>query len=118
MPSGSDAAVEQPVRGRPDAGALAVVDGLLGQAEVAAGPPADLDDDQRRGRTRVDRHEVELVATDMDVPGQDGPAGFREPRSDERLGGITRLLRRRPRRVAGSVRHAGIVAVGAYRPRI
>ena len=40
----------------------------------AGAPPADLDDDERRRRARVDRHEVELVAADMDVPGQDGPA--------------------------------------------
>ena len=108
------APIEQPVGGRPDADALAMVDGLLGEAEVPAGPPANLDDDERRGRTRVDRHEVELVATDMDVPGQDGPAGVRESRSDERLGGIARLLCRRSSRFAGSVRHRIILATDAH----
>ena len=86
--------------------ALAVVDGLLGQPEardpLASGPPRH----ERGGRARVDRHEVELVATDMDVPGQDGPTGVRQARRDQRLGGITRLLGRRPPRVVGSVRHA------------
>ena len=92
-----------------------MVDRLLGQTESATRPPADLDHDERRGRTRVDRHEIEFVATDMDVPGQDGPTSFRESRRDELFGGITRLLGRRSRRVAGSIRHAGIVAGGTYR---
>ena len=103
-------AIEEAVRRCPDPRPLPMVDGLLGQAEAPAGAPADLDDDKRRGRTRVDRHEIEFMATDMDVPGQDGPTSFREPRRDQRFGGITRLLGRRPGRVVGSVRHAGIVA--------
>ena len=90
-----------------------MIDGLLRQAEVAASPPADLDDHERGRRARVDRHEIELVATDMDVPGQDGPTGFREPRGDQRFGGITRPLGRRSYRFAGSVRHHAMVAAGA-----
>ena len=76
---------------------LPAVEGLLGHAEVAAPTPANLDDDEGGRRTRVDRHEIELVATDMDVPGEDGPARFAQPRGDEHLGGVTRELRRRPR---------------------
>jgi hypothetical protein len=91
-----------------------VVDRLLREAEVATGTPADLDDDQCRRRTMIDRHEVELVPTDMDVPGQDRPAGVGEARSDEPLGGITRLLRRRSIRCAGSVRHRIILAIDAH----
>ena len=87
-----------------------MIDGLLGQPELAPGPPANLHDHQRGGRARVDRHEIELMTTDMDVPGQDGPTGVREPAGDQRFGGISRLLGRRPGRVVGSVRHAGIVA--------
>jgi hypothetical protein len=113
-----DAPIEQPVSSGPDANTFSTIDGLLGEAEVPTGPPADLDHYQRRGRTRIDRHEVELVTADMDVPGQDGPAGVRESRSDERLGGITGLLRRRSRLVAGSVRHPGIVAADPYPRRI
>ena len=113
-----DASIEQPVGGRPDADTLAMVDRLLGQAEVPAGPPADLDDHQGRGWTGIDRDEVELVATDVDVPGQDGPAGVGESRSDERLGGIAGLLCCGSLRVAGPVRHPGIVGVDAYPPRI
>ena len=67
--------------------------------------PADLDDHERRRRARVDRHEVELVATDMDVPGEDGPAGFAQPRADESLGGVTRELRRRSRPSGGLAVH-------------
>jgi hypothetical protein len=104
------AAVEQAIGSGADPDALSVVDGLLGQAELATRPPADLHDHQRGRRARVDRHEIELVTTDMDVPGQDGPTGVRESSGDQRFGGITRLLGRRPRRVVGSVRHAGIVA--------
>ena len=44
--------------------------------------------------TRVDRHEVDLMATDMDVPGQDRPANGRETVGDQRLGGIAGPLRR------------------------
>ena len=58
---------------------------------VATGPRRP----RARRRTRVDRHEIELVATDMDVPGQDGPARLDQPVSDQRLGGVTRQLRRR-----------------------
>jgi DNA-binding PadR family transcriptional regulator len=111
---GQRTAIEQAECGRPNAGALAVIDRLLWQAEPASGAPADLDDHERGRRTRVDRHEIELVATDMDVPGQDGPTGFREARGDEALGGITRLLCRRPHRVVGSVRHRAMVPSGPY----
>ena len=104
------APIQQAVGGGPHPDALAMIDRLLGQPEVAASSPADFDDHERRRRTRVDRHEVELVTTDMDVPGQDGPTGIREPDGDQRLGGITRLLGRRPHRVVGSVRHVGMVA--------
>lgn len=110
------AVLDQPPDGRPKVAALAMIECLLGEAEVTPAPPADLDDDEGRRWARVDRHEIELVATDMDVPGHDGPTSFCEPRGDQRFGGITRLLGRRSRRVAGSVRHAGIVAVGPYRP--
>jgi hypothetical protein len=110
--------IEQTVGRRANPRSLAMVNGLFRQAEGSARSPADLDHDERGRRTRVDRHEVELVATDMDVPGQDGPTGFREARSDERLGGITRQLGRRSRRVAGLICHRRMVASGAYLPRI
>ena len=91
-PSVGQAVLEQPADGRPQVGTLAVVEGLLGEPEIPPAAPADLDDHQGRWRTRVDRHEIELVATDMDVPGQDGPAFFAQPSSNQILGGVTRQL--------------------------
>ena len=111
-------AIEQAVSGCPDARPLPVIDRLLGQTERPVGAPADLDHHERGGRTRVDRHEVELVTTDMDVPGQDEPASLRESVRDERLGGITRLLRRRSSWSAGLILHRRMVAGAAYRPCI
>ena len=111
------AVLEQPADSRPEVSPLAVVEGLLGQPEVAAPTPADLDDHEGRRRARVDRHEVELVATDMDVPGQDGPARFGQPRRDERLGGVTRELRRRSRPSGGSAVHPTMLPDGAH-PRL
>jgi hypothetical protein len=89
--------------------ALAEVERLFGESEVASAPPADLDHHEHRRRTRVDRHEVELVATDMDVPGEDGPARFDQPMSDQSFGGITRLLGRRSREGWKLAVHARIV---------
>ena len=84
--------LEQPADGRPQVRSLAMVEGLLGEAEVPTAAPADFDHDQARRRTRVDRHEIELVATDMDVPGQDCPALLAQPSGDQLLGGVTRQL--------------------------
>ena len=107
-------AVEQRVRRTAQVPSLAVVDRLLSQPEVAAASPADLHDHEHRRRTRVDRHEVELVATDMDVPGQDGPAQVAQPRTDEGLGGVTRELRRRSRPGGGSAVHESMVSADAH----
>lgn len=71
---------------------FATVHRLLSQAKVAPSAPPDLHDHEHRGRARVGRHEIEFVATDMDVPGQDGPAGVDESGGDQRFGGVTRLL--------------------------
>ena len=97
--------IEQAVGRLPDAGAFAVIDGFLRQAEPAGAPPADLDDDEGSGRARVDRHEIEFVAADMDVPGQDGPARVAQPGTDEGLGGVTRELRNRSRPSGGLAIH-------------
>jgi RecB family exonuclease len=68
------AVLEKPANRRAEMAALAVVERLLREPEVSATSPADLDDHERRRRSRVDRHEVKFVTTDMDVPGEDGPA--------------------------------------------
>jgi hypothetical protein len=91
-----------------------MVDGLLGQAETSARAPAHLDDDERGGRTRVDRHEIEFVATDMDVPGEDGPARRAEMIGNERFGGITHQLRPGPRPSDRWTIHTDIVSLGPW----
>ena len=99
----------------PQPGPLAMVDRLLWQAEVASRTPADLDDDQHSGWPRVDRDEVELVAADADVPGEDRPAPGSQLLGDGRLGGIAESLRASSgsrRRSVGV--HARSVAGGAY----
>jgi hypothetical protein len=85
---GQRATLEKAVRRRADARALPVVDGLFGQAEVTTGPPADLDGDQLARRSRVDRHEIQLVTADVDVPRQDRPASRYQPLGDQRLRGV------------------------------
>ena len=97
---------------------LPEVDGLLREAERARAPQPDLDDHElrRRRRARVDRHEIELVATDMDVPGEDRPALLREPFRHEGFGVVAEPLRRRPGpgESFGLAIHREIVAEGAY----
>lgn len=85
-------AVEQGEGSLAQARLFATVHGLLRQAKVAPSAPPDLHDHEHRGRARVGRHEIEFVATDMDVPGQDGPAGVDESGGDQRFSGVTRLL--------------------------
>jgi hypothetical protein len=80
---GQRPSIEKTVRGGTDPYALAVVDRLLGKAERALGSPPDLDHDERRGWTRIDRHQVDLVPTDVDVPCQDRPAGRGQPLRDQ-----------------------------------
>ena len=71
-------------------------------------------DDEARRWARVDRHQIELVATDMDVPGQDRPAGLGQPLRHERLGSVAGSLG--PRAAPGHrlVIHGRIVSSGPY----
>lgn len=92
-----------------------MIDGLLGKPERARLPPADLDDDECRRRTRVDRHEVELEAADMDVPGQNGPTRSHETDQDQRFGGVTCLLSSGPSRRDDRAIHAAMMATVALR---
>ena len=113
-PSVGQAVLEQPADGRPQVGTLAVVEGLLGEAKIPPAAPAHFDDHEGSGRTRVDRHEIELVATDMDVPGQDGPACFAQPSSDQILGGVTRQLSGRSTGCGAPTIHRPMIAGDAY----
>ena len=94
-----------------------MVDRLFGESEITPRPPAHLHDHQGGRRARVDRHEIELVSADVDVPGKDRPAGVDQPLGDERLGGVARLLRRRPGSTDALASHGPIVA-GAPHPPI
>lgn len=83
----------QPAPGRlMQARPLPVIDGLLGQAKVPARPPPHLDDHEGAGWPRVDRDQVELRPPDVDLPGEDRPAGVREATGDRVLGGVSRPL--------------------------
>ena len=77
---------------RVQARALATVDRFLRQAEVAPRPPAHLDDDQRRRRTRVDHQEVDLVAAHPKMPPEHRPALPLEVGRNLRFGRITGVL--------------------------
>ena len=107
---GQTSAIEQAVGRLPDPRALSVIDRLFGQPEATRTAPAHLDHNQGRRRTRVDRHEVEFVTADMDVPGQDGPTGLDQPVQDQRFCGITRQLGRGPGRVGRWHIHADRLA--------
>jgi hypothetical protein len=86
------ATLEESEGRRPDPRPLAVIDGLLGQAEVSASAPANLDGNERGRRPRIDGHDVQLVAADADVPGQDRPTGRGQSVGDELFGSIPRSL--------------------------
>lgn len=86
------ASVEQGEGGLAQPRLFATIHGLLRQAEVAPSAPPDFHDHEHGWRAWVGRHEIEFVATDMDVPGQDGPASVDESGGDQRFGGVTRLL--------------------------
>ena len=114
-PSIGQAVLEQPANCRPQVGSLTMVERLLGKAEIPSAAPANFDDDQARRRTRVDRHEIELVATDMDVPGQDGPTFFAQPSGDQLLGGVTRQLSGRSTGGGTPTIHSRMIAGGPHR---
>ena len=116
--AGQHTPIKQAVRREPDARALAMIDGLLAEAETARRPPTHFDDDERARRTRVDRHEIELVASDMDVPGQDGPTGLEQSNEHQRFGGVTCLLGLRSSRDPDRAFHGAMVTRGPARTRI
>ena len=110
--------IQQPVRGGAHPGAFAMIDGFLREAERTTGSPANLHEHERLRRARVDRHDVQFIAADMDVTGQDDPTGSLKSRGDQCLCRIAHLLSSRSRRVIGSIRHLDIVARGPYPARI
>ena len=95
-----------------------MIDRLLGKAEPPRASPSDLDDHERGRRTRVDRHDIEFVAADMDVPGQDGPTGLDQSSQDQRFRGITRQLGRGPRPIGRWHVHGDRLALDPHPARI
>jgi hypothetical protein len=83
---------EEAPDGPPEPGLLSSVDALLGEAEVPAAPPADLDDDELDRRAGIEGDEIELVPPDPDPAAEDPPAGGREAGGDDRLGGVAEAL--------------------------
>src|SRR5689334_19996823 len=73
-------------------GALPPIDRLLRQPEVTSRSPANLDEDDRRRRARVDGDHVELRPADVDLPAEDGPPRRFEPSRDQPLGVVAGLL--------------------------
>jgi hypothetical protein len=86
------ATLEQPTDSNPEPPALPKVDRFLGQPEVTAGPPADLDRNQLARRTRIDRKNVDLASPDVDVPPDDLPARELQRTRSKPLGAIACLL--------------------------
>ena len=70
QPSG----LEERRGGPPEPHPLRLAERLLGQAEVAPGPPADLDHDEPGGWTRIDGNDVELAPPGPDVSAEHEPA--------------------------------------------
>ena len=120
-PSGRRAEVEQAVGRGTDPRALRVVDGLLGQAEGRGRARQRTSTTTSAARrTRVDRHEIELVATDMDVPGRGSSSRPRRaaPRPAPRPGrrGTARGVRRRVGSRSMSTMSPGRLSGGHHGP--
>ena len=85
---------------------LVPIHGLLGQAEVPPRSPSDLDGDDRAGRSRIDREQIDLGTFDTHLVTEDPPALQGQSIGDESLRGITAEL------VRGS--HQGTVPRGTH----
>jgi hypothetical protein len=97
-PVGEPAAVEEAERRIAEPPPLAPVERLFGDPEVTSRPPADLDCNERRGRSGVDGNDVELATTDVDVAGKDRPPGGDEVVGDGRFGRVAQELTGGPHR--------------------
>ena len=122
LPSGQGAGGDHRPGRVAEVAALPEVDGLLREAERTRRAQPHLDDDEARPRrARVDRDQIELVATDMDVPGQDRPAVPVQAFRHERLGVVAGALRRGPGSRVGVAGHGGAsqaALIGAGHPAI
>lgn len=96
-PIRKDAGSQQPGDRSAQMASLAPVERLLRQAEPAIPAPAHLDHHERRRRSRIDRHEVELAAAHADPTPEDRPAVSRERTTHGGFGVVAGPLLRRPR---------------------
>lgn len=92
---------EQAANRRTDVAALAVVEGLLGESELARPAPANLHDHEFCRRPAIDRDEVQLGSADADVAGEDQPTRLAQSIRHQPLSGIAGPLLRGscPRRI-------------------
>jgi hypothetical protein len=73
---------------------LAPVECLLRQAEATVAPPAHFDDDERRRRSGIDSHEVELTAPHAHATTEDRPTVGCQRERHSRFGVVPDLLLR------------------------
>ncbi len=93
------APIEEAIGRLMDADALSVVDRLLRETEVTSPTSPNLDDDKSGWRARVHGHEIELVAADVHISTEDGPAIGRQARRDKLLRRVAAQLGVGPRPV-------------------
>jgi hypothetical protein len=67
---------------------LGLVEALLLGPEARRSAAADLDHDDHRRRAGIESHDVELVAADTDLPGEDDPSLATQLVSGHGLGGV------------------------------
>jgi len=96
---GQPAITDEPRHGSPQTQLLAPVERLLADAEVPAGAPPDLDHNELPGRAGIDRHEIQLISPDPDLPREHRPTRLGEPIGDQLLSRITVSL------CGGALRH-------------
>ena len=112
-PSRQRPALEHPAECRAEVRPLAPAERVLGQPEVPTGPPADLDEDDRRWWPRIEGDDVDLLPAHVEVTGKDRPALGGEAIRDERLRGVAEPLPRCSCRDRWPV-HPPSLAIRAY----
>jgi hypothetical protein len=108
---------QQSGQGHAEVGSLAMVEGLLRQAERPRSPPADLHDHQLGRWPAVDGDDVQLGSPDVDLAREDQPARAPQPIRDQLLRGIAGPLLSGPDPHGIGVRHPAIIGSAAY-PRL
>jgi hypothetical protein len=100
--------LDEAAESRPEVAALPPRHGFLRQPVTALPSPANLDQDERGGWTRVNGQEVDLGPAEVEVSAQDAPSGLLELPGHEELPVVAQLLGRR-----SGPRHPPILRIGA-----